>query len=281
MAYLGLALYQQGKSEGAEPYIAELIQLRRHQAQQRDATATVLNEYAWLLLTCEPAELRDPKTALSVAEEAARLSGRHEPAILDTLAVAQKMNGDLDAAIETQKEALKLLSCVEFETVFEYGQVLAAFYREAGRLDELEQWYRDSVAEARAILPPGSLALAMSIRTLGGFLLEQQRFSEAEKVFREVLEITRQGLPANHWRIYEVETIVGTSLAGQGRFEEAESIVVNAYNQLKKDRHMPHEDLQKARQRVVDLYTAWEKPDEAAKYRAMLPPDPNATSPGP
>lgn len=271
MAYLGLALHRQGKSEGAEPYIAELIQLRRHNAQQRDVTATTLNQYAWLLLTCEPEELRDPKTALPVAKEAARLSGRQSAEILDTLAVAQKMTGDLDAAIETQKEALKLLSCVEFETVFEYGQVLAAFYREAGRLDELEQWYRDSVAEARAILPPGSLALAMSIRTLGEFLLEQQRFSEAERAFREVLEMGRQALPENHWRIYEVETIVGTSLAGQGRFEEAESIIVNAYPQLKKDRHIPPEDLQKVRQRVVDLYTAWGKPEQADQYRAGSP----------
>jgi tetratricopeptide (TPR) repeat protein len=268
MAHLGMALLNQGKTEGAGPYIAELIELRRRAAHQRDATAKTLNEYAWLLLTCEPVELRDPETALSVAQEAARLSGRQDALLLDTLALAQKMTGDVHAAIETQKEAVALLSPADFKEWIGLQQTLSDYFKEAGDLAALEQWHRDNLAKTRSSFPAGSLPVAVSLRMLGEFLLEQERSTEAEAAFREVADIARAALPRNHWRLFEIESMVGRALAGQGRFEDAEALVVDGYLHMRDNTQVPADEVSRALTRVIDLYTAWQKPDEAAKFRA-------------
>jgi tetratricopeptide (TPR) repeat protein len=280
MAHLGMALQSQGKTDGIEPYIAELIELRRRAAQEQDASATTLNKYAWLLLNCEPVELRDPASALDVAKTAAKLSGRHDANLLETLAIAEKMTGDLEAAIETQREALALILPGNFLDRVSLEQTLAGFYKEAGDVGAMEEWYRDSLAQTRTAMPARSLAVGFSLGTLGRFLLEQERYSDAEPVFREVLEIAQVALPDDHWLLSDSKSSLGQSLIGQERFKEAERLVVNAYLRMKDDKFVPVENLSWALERVIILYTAWEKPDEAARFRAMIQPDDAVTIPG-
>jgi tetratricopeptide (TPR) repeat protein len=268
MAHLGRALQAQGKSEGAGPYIAELIELRRREASAQDAIANKHNSYAWLLLTCEPEELRDPQKALTAARTAAALSGRHDAEILDTLALAQKMTGDLSAAIETQKEAIALLRPGDFLARMPYEQTLAEYYREAGELEALEAWYRDMLARTRAATPAGSLAVGVALSSLGSFLIERGNYVDAESAFREVLEIVRGALPEGHWRIADVESTLGLTMVGQKRFDEAEPLIVDSLNRLKDDAGVPAEHRTAARQRAVRLYTDWEKPEEAARFRS-------------
>ena len=60
-------------------------------------------------MTCEPADLRDPETALRLARDACAITDNANPNYLDTLALAQHLTGDTPAAIETEKKALSLL----------------------------------------------------------------------------------------------------------------------------------------------------------------------------
>ena len=60
-------------------------------------------------MTCEPADLRDPVAALPVARKAVEKSDHTNAGMLDTLALAYFMNGDMVRAIETQEEAVALL----------------------------------------------------------------------------------------------------------------------------------------------------------------------------
>ncbi len=75
-----------------------------------NASANDMNGYAWELLTCVVHDLRDPVTALEFAKKAVAAGNEQNPAILDTLALAQQMNGDIAAAIETQTKAVALLA---------------------------------------------------------------------------------------------------------------------------------------------------------------------------
>lgn len=71
-----------------------------------------LNELAWVVLDPENHEKPDPqvaKLALRMARRASELTGGENFAILDTFALAQFLNGDPAAALETQKKALKNL----------------------------------------------------------------------------------------------------------------------------------------------------------------------------
>jgi cytochrome c-type biogenesis protein CcmH/NrfG len=68
--------------------------------------AIVLNNYAWLLATCEDPTMRNPKLALELAERAVSLE--KSPHALDTLAESLFVNGQLAQAIQTAEAALEL-----------------------------------------------------------------------------------------------------------------------------------------------------------------------------
>ncbi len=107
----GLAtLYaKQGRSDEARPLVRELLDLRRTRAERPGATANEKNEYAWVLLTCDPPDLRDPGAALPLAIEANELTGHKNPNFLDTLSLVYHLTGDTAKAVENQKKAIALL----------------------------------------------------------------------------------------------------------------------------------------------------------------------------
>jgi tetratricopeptide (TPR) repeat protein len=99
----------QGRYGEARPLIAGLLSIRKRRAEDTAANAAAKNEYAWLALTCEPADLQEPASALRIALEAAELTHFENPNYLDTLALAYHRTGDTAKAIETQKKAIALL----------------------------------------------------------------------------------------------------------------------------------------------------------------------------
>jgi tetratricopeptide (TPR) repeat protein len=101
-------LSSRGKIEALRPFVRDQLERRRQAAQELSSNASAQNDYAWLLLTCEPVDLRDPETALQFAERAVELSKGKDPYVLDTLAVALQMTGNLDRAIQIEKQALPL-----------------------------------------------------------------------------------------------------------------------------------------------------------------------------
>ncbi len=107
-AYLHL-----GRRDEAVALYGELLALDTAAADAKDATASVLNDAAWALLTHEIGGLRDPGRALGYAQracEAERASGGSRLwTYLDTLALAQHSAGDDAAAVETQRQAISLL----------------------------------------------------------------------------------------------------------------------------------------------------------------------------
>ena len=64
------------------------------------------------------------------------------------------------------------------------------------------------------------------------------------------------------------------ALAGQKKFPEAEPLLVEGYSGMKdREAKLPpaaKTRLPKAIRRLVDHYTAWDRPEEAAKWRKEL-----------
>jgi tetratricopeptide (TPR) repeat protein len=67
-----------------------------------------LNNLAWVLATCPQAAVRNGARAVELAEQAERLSGGKNPAILGTLAAAYAEAGRLAQAVATAQRALEL-----------------------------------------------------------------------------------------------------------------------------------------------------------------------------
>ena len=105
----GAALAQQGNLVEARSTTSRGLTIARDLASRTAATPDELNQYALILLTCQPPDLREPTTALQNAKQAVEKSGSRDPKSLDVLAQAYFENGDSARAIATEKQALNLL----------------------------------------------------------------------------------------------------------------------------------------------------------------------------
>src|SRR5262249_26300624 len=148
----------------------------------------------------------------------------------------------------------------------------ARAYSAAGRYREAEPLLRDVLARYRAKLP-GSPPLANLLGTVGFYLLEQSKWLESEPILRECLAI-RETLQPDDWLTFNTRSMLGRSLLGQGKYAEAEPLIVSGYDGMKareqKIPGMAKNRLGAAADRIVRLYEAWGKPDEADKWRRKV-----------
>jgi len=72
--------------------------------------APALRELAWMLATCADSRVRDSREAVSLAERAVMVTGRHDPAALDALAAAYAAGGRFDDAIAAAQAAVDLVT---------------------------------------------------------------------------------------------------------------------------------------------------------------------------
>jgi serine/threonine-protein kinase len=150
---------------------------------------------------------------------------------------------------------------------------LALAYEQLGRWAEAEALHRALLAHRRRSDPPDSPALAGDLARLGSVLLHQAKWSEAEAALRECLAIRTKARPDN-WTRFNTMSMLGGALLGQGRYAEAEPFVVAGYEGLKaREARIPGPSrprLDEAAERVILLYEAWGKPEQAAAWRANL-----------
>jgi tetratricopeptide (TPR) repeat protein len=141
---------------------------------------------------------------------------------------------------------------------------LAVAYRLAGRADEgahLFETRPDSPREARALSASGSM------------LLEQKKAAEAELKLRQALAILQKTQP-DDWTTFDTESALGEALLNQQKYAEAEPLLLSGYEGLRlRDDSMPPRDkprVKKALERLVKLYEAWGKKDEATRWKKQL-----------
>ncbi len=102
-------MIQAGRAEEAREFVIELIEIRRANAIAAEATVDTINQFAWLLVTCQPEDLRDPKESLRFAQQADQMTKRGDANVLSTMARAQYQLGERESAIATLREALELV----------------------------------------------------------------------------------------------------------------------------------------------------------------------------
>ena len=92
----------------------------------------------------------------------------------------------------------------------------------------------------------------------------------AEPLLTDALAILAK-LPEGHWRTALCESVLGECLTGLARYAAAEELLVHGFEVLRQRAAIPNCDTLAALQRLIDLYDAWEKPEQAQAYRALLP----------
>jgi serine/threonine-protein kinase len=136
------------------------------------------------------------------------------------------------------------------------------------RPKEAEPLSREALSIAEELLPASHSTRGIFQRNLAAVLVAQGRGREAEPLAREAISIFLAS-ETNTWRRVDAESVLGSCLAAQGRFAEAEPLLLGSYPILKGDPGDGARYAPAALQRIVELYTAWDRPDRAAVYRAL------------
>jgi eukaryotic-like serine/threonine-protein kinase len=197
-------------------------------------------------------------------------------AIRSNLASAYGLAGRLSEAMDLMESTLKLMDTnlgPDHRYTLDTREKLARTYKSLGWWSEAEAILRDVAARWRKTDTFNSVPLAGSLAELGEVLLSQKRWLEAEPFLREALTIRTKTMP-DTWEHRDAMSLLGADLLGQGRYTEAERPIVEGYDGMKTyESRIPvpyRSRLLAAAMRVVQLYEAWNKPDQAAAWKAKL-----------
>jgi hypothetical protein len=107
----------------------------------------------------------------------------------------------------------------------------------------------------------------------GHGLLQRQKWTDAEPVLRDCLAGRQKQIP-DSWLTFNTQSLLGGALLGQKKYAEAEPLLVKGYEGLKtREKTIPKQGggelrIPEALDRLIELYTAINKPDEAKKWQA-------------
>jgi tetratricopeptide (TPR) repeat protein len=192
------------------------------------------------------------------------------------VAIALAIAGRMTEAIPLLQSVLKMQEAKlgpDHVDTLNSRENLAESHEVLGQWAEAEVHYRAAVAGHRRMVLSDSPRLAVPLVALGRNLLVQSRWSEAEPILRECMAIGEKATP-DDWVRFKATSLLGGSLLGQGRFADAEPLIVQGYEGMKSrearipgvERHHLHEGAE----RVINLFEAWGRPEQAAAWRARF-----------
>lgn len=173
--------------------------------------------------------------------------------------------GRLAEAIPLLEEAH--LAADKSPTLSGFGAWMIEACTAAGRTDKAALL----IAEQRKSLPKESPQLATQLVAICRLLFKGKLFVEAEPLLRESLAIREQKEPG-HWTTFNTQSALGGALLGQQKYAEAEPLLLKGYEGMKQQaKSIPaaatarvHEALD----RLIELYTITNKPEEVKKWQA-------------
>ncbi len=199
--------------------------------------------------------------------------GRQHPSTQRTvgnLGVNYKDAGRLKEAIPLLEEAYRSSRTLPTLRWVE-GQLLDG-YLKAGMTVEAAQLLQKQLADARKVLPRDSPQLAGTLALCSLTLLQLKAYADAEPLLRECLGI-RAKTESENWTTFNTQSMLGGALLGLKKYEEAEPLLLAGYDGMKqRAAKIPPQGkvrLTEAVERLVQLYEATGRKDEAAKWRKI------------
>ena len=257
----------------AEPLYREAVNLARalHRGDHEEL-GTALQEHAKVLL-----DLDRPREAEPPGREALAMWRRLDGATSEEGLGSLQMLGDIVARQNRDDEAEAL-----YREALSIG--LAVLKQPHSHFIGLQRRARCVPGKAAAVSRGGAAARGRAAQRLGALWRDASAgrarvhrdgdhhaaagaFEEAERFYRRAVTVRQQIHPAPHWRIAEARSRVGYALFRQRRYEDAEALLTDSYTRLSSDRGAIPESADRARAWLVELYDAWNRPGDAARYR--------------
>ncbi len=274
---LGEVLHRKWELDGAEELYVESLEIaRKLYGNRHPALGDHLSNLAVLHAQQGDFAGAEPPLREIVDMQRELLGGEHTDLAqsLNNLASLLRNKGDLAESEELYRESLEIYrKSLEpgHPTIASVMNNLAGLLRDRKDFDGAESLFHQALEIRRASVGEEHPEFGLSLLGVGVVHLDRGQFREAEATLRQALEVFAAALPAEHWRTADTRSLVGGSLTGQGRFDDAEPQLVEAYENLVETRGPSHAFTVAARKRLLDLYTAWNRPVDAAAYRAEQP----------
>ena len=130
---------------------------------------------------------------------------------------------------------------------------------------------QEQLPEARKTLPKDSPELGGLLAGICMSLLQQKKWTEAEPLIRECLAIREKAQP-DVWSTFNTQSLLGGAMLGQKKYVEAEPLLRKGFEGMKqREKTIPPAGstrLPEALDRLIDLFTATNKPDEVKTWQA-------------
>jgi serine/threonine protein kinase/tetratricopeptide (TPR) repeat protein len=282
MNTLAVAYVHAGQQEKGVPLLEET--LARRQAKLgpgHPTTLGTLNNLAAYYWRTRQLDRSIPLFEKALPLSRASLGPNHRDTLITmvNLGVNYRDAKRLDEAISLLEEAFQRLqkaseampaNLTEF-----IPSALADTYERAGQFAKAEPLYRGFLKQAHKEFGADDPRPLGVLAQLGSNLLQQQKYADAEALLRDCLK-GREKIDSDSWLTFNTKSMLGAALLGQKKYADAEPLLLKGYEGLKKrERTIPPLvrtlRLTEAIERLVQLYEATGKADEADKWRKRLP----------
>jgi tetratricopeptide (TPR) repeat protein len=228
---LGVRLTHDGREAEAEPYLREVLELRRRHLPADHGELAAAHGNLGLALhylrRWEEAE-EHYRAALAIDQRRAPGDARSTVARINNLGLLAFDRGEFATAEELFRGALdqQLTRGGDQHPDLAYPATnLGRALQHQGDLAGAEPLFRRSIAVRRRAFPDGHPHLSLSLLGLGEVLTARGELAAAEAALVESLDIRRRTLPAGDWRTAEAASALGACLAARGRAAEAEPLL--------------------------------------------------------
>ncbi len=280
---LASVLDDRGEMVAAEQLYRQAVDVYRQAlGNQHPRLATCLNNLGELLRTQGDYDAAEPLCREALDIFRAAHGDEHESVAwaLHNLAAIYKSRGDLDAAEPLYREALALsrkLMGARHPNVASTLANLASLRKGQGEYAEAERLYREALDIRREYFGNAHPAVAFSLNNLAETLRAAGKYDDAAPLYEEALKIFRDTLGNQHRYVATTLYNLAALREQQDDLVAAEPLWLECYDVTKTAYGEAHTETADVIGRIIDMYEAANKPDQAAEWRA-LPPASQPTS---
>jgi tetratricopeptide (TPR) repeat protein len=271
LSEFGAACRAHGDSERAEQLLREALDVATQFSidSQVNSTRTIL-----ALILLDQGRFEEAKTSqLSTVSRIRQAGVKDNPSLplaLSLLGSILMENGDLADAEANLVEAegiYRKLYGPEYLAIYDNIRLQAQVAYLKGDYLSAEKKIDLALDNYRKNSIPKNISFATALTVQGLTLDRLSRADEAEKALHEAVKLHEENLPAKHFMTALTKGALGECLTIEKRYDEAEALLQASYNDLKTSQGDQNPRTIVARQRLLKLYEAWGKADEAKKFQ--------------
>ncbi|MGH7524380.1 MAG: tetratricopeptide repeat protein [Gemmatimonadales bacterium] len=277
---LGSLAHLRGDPKTSERYHRAALSMRRHlYGDNADLVAYSLNDVAVTLGEQGKFGEAEPlhREAIAIVRRNHTDPTPELAALLDALAGALDLEGKAMAADSAYRETLavrkRLLGAEHPDYAFTLMNY-SGFLFDQQRYREAEAGSREILALRGKTLPESHPSIAYALQTLGRSLDHEGDTTGGRAALEESLALRRRYVGPESWLAGSSEGVLGEHYTLVKQYPKAEETLLHANGILARAVGATHPRTLTNVRRLIALYTAWNRPDKAAEYRAKLPKSP-------